>query len=312
MTWREKHAGFLKLEGGAIVSRVWVVGPVALDWVLHVNVLPSPGEFVQGSGFFKRPGGAGSNVAIALANAGCDVTIVGYVGDDDPGNVMVRSLTTAGVKIDFLRRLVGPTSEVMILIDATGERTMLGIHEDQLNKVVLPVDKVNKDDLVYYAAWHSEFARDLARLDCTVVAVPPQENEDVASSHLLVGSESQFSASGLNFPDSLTVLDPVTTAVLVTRGSAGVSVYGQTYYYEEPAVRVKAVDTTGAGDAFAAGILLELSRGRELRDAVNTGIRWGGLAVSSHGSIPPPLSAISLDGNSDLPTSWDANEPPPQ
>ena len=275
--------------------KVWVVGPVALDWVLHVSVLPRSGEFVQGSGFLKRPGGAGSNVAIALASAGCDVSIVGYVGNDDSGNAMVKSLTDAGVKTDFLRRLDVPTSEVIILIDSTGERTMLGIHQDQMNVIGLPVNQVSRDDIVYYAAWHGQFARDLERLECTVVAVPPQGGEHVASSHFLVGSESEFSASGFSFPGSLTGLAPVTTGVLVTRGSAGVSVYGPTYYYEEPAMKVKVVDTTGAGDAFAAGMLLELSRGRELRSAVKTGVRWGGLTAASHGSIPPPLPSFASD-----------------
>ncbi|MCA1606735.1 MAG: PfkB family carbohydrate kinase [Acidobacteria bacterium] len=288
------------------MGRVWIVGPVALDWVLHVSVLPRSGEFVQGSGFLKRPGGAGSNVAIALASAGCDVSIVGYVGDDSPGKVMVSSLIDAGVKTHFLRRFDGPTSEVMILIDSTGERTMLGIHQDQLARVGLPVDQVSRDDIVYYAAWHGKFARDLERLECTVVAVPPQGGEHVASSHFLVGSESEFSANGLSFPSSFTGLAPVTAGVLVTRGSAGVSVYEPTYHYEEPAIKVKAVDTTGAGDAFAAGMLLELSQGRELRDAVKTGIRWGGLTAASYGSIPPPLSPVSptTDAGARPAASW--------
>ena len=113
----------------------WVIGPIAWDRVLRMPGLPVSGGFVQAIEVAERPGGAGANVAIALASTGTAVHMVGYVGDDEAGTRMRSVLGEARVDTAFVHARRGHTSEVDILIEPSGERTMIGIWPDLLHTV---------------------------------------------------------------------------------------------------------------------------------------------------------------------------------
>src|SRR6266581_7324673 len=116
----------------------WVVGPIAWDRVLHVPCLPPSGGFVQ-------------------ASTGAAVHMVGYVGDDEPGSRLKAVLDTAGVDVRFVHGRRGHTSEVVILVEPSGERAMIGLRPDLLHTVPVPSAGIAPGDVVYFAAWHDEF-----------------------------------------------------------------------------------------------------------------------------------------------------------
>lgn len=88
-------------------------------------------------------------------------------------------------------------------------------------------------------------------------------------------------------------------AVVVTRGADGVVIYGRDSSIAYPAHRVSAVDTTGAGDAFAAGFLYQVAVGASVDHAASAGIVWAAATVQSPASIPPPWQAVR-DGIRDV------------
>jgi ribokinase len=271
----------------------WVVGPIAWDRVLRVPYLPASGGFVQATDVAERPGGSGANTAIALASTGASVHMVGYVGDDAPGARLRATLTGAGVDVRFVHRRDDHTSEVIILVEPSGERAICGIWPDLLHTVPVPVEHVAPGDVVYFAAWHEQFLPAMTRLtDCGagVATVPPPELVPGLPAAYVIGSQAQYDRQD---PRCLVRGEegPV-RAVVVTRGADGLVIHGRSSSAAYPAHQVVAVDTTGAGDAFAAGFLCQVAAGASVDHAVSAGTAWAAVTVQSAASIPPPWQVV--------------------
>ena len=271
----------------------WVIGPIAWDRVLHVPFLPHSGGFVQAGSAAERPGGSGANVAFALASTGAGVHMVGYVGDDEPGVRLGAMLSAAGIDVRLVHVRGGHTSEVVILVEPSGERAICGIWPDLLHTVEVPVDDIQTRDLVYFAAWHEEFLPAMTQLTgrgAVVATVPPPTIEPGLPVTYVIGSESQY---GHQDPrHGILAGDGTVRAVVVTRGADGVVIHGRGNSVGYPAHRVSAVDTTGAGDAFAAGFLYQVAAGASMDHAASAGIAWAAATVQSSASIPPPWQAV--------------------
>ncbi|SRR6266568_3108541 len=279
----------------------WVVGPIAWDRVLRVPQLPPSGGFVQASEISERPGGSGANTAIALASTGAAVNMVGYVGDDEPGARLRALLEAAGVDVRFVHTRSGHTSEVVILVEPSGERAMIGVRPDLLHTVPVPVSEVGSGDVVYFAAWHDEFLPAMTKLaDSAVIVatVPPPPLAPALPATYVLGSEMQY---GQREPaDGLFSVGGRLRAVVVTRGAEGVVVYDRDGPAAYPAQEVRPVDTTGAGDAFAAGFLRQVAAAGTFTEAATAGIAWASATVQSAASIPPPWEVVR-DSHRDLP-----------
>jgi sugar/nucleoside kinase (ribokinase family) len=260
--------------------------------------LPGSGDFVQADEVTGRPGGAGANVAVALATAGVDVAMVGYLGRDSEGDRLRAILGTCGVDVHHVETRDAPTSHVLLLVEPSGERTILGLRPDHLATVAIPVDAVGAGDIVYVAGWRAAFVpamRALLDKDATVACVPPEGAWTEVPASYVVGSERQF-VGGEPIGDERyrRLLGAGTIgAVLVTRGSRGVRICRAGGYADLPAPPVEAIDATGAGDAFAAGFLLLLGRGAGIYDAVRAGITWGAATVLLPQSHPPPWPEVA-------------------
>jgi ribokinase len=272
----------------------WVVGPIAWDRVLRVPCLPPSGGFVQATSAAERPGGSGANTAVALASAGPKVHMVGYLGQDAPGSRLLAVLDTADVDTRFVQARPGHTSEVVILVEPSGERAMIGIRPDVLHTVPVPIAQIASGDVVYFAAWHEEFLpamRMLVSNGSVVATVPPPQllAADLPACYV-IGSRSQFGTQDLQ--GEVSGSGGPLRAVVMTRGADGVISYDRDGSVSYPAQNVAVVDTTGAGDAFAAGFLRQTALGDTLRNAVTVGIAWASAAVASPASMPPPWSTV--------------------
>ncbi|MEV0614833.1 PfkB family carbohydrate kinase [Nonomuraea sp. NPDC050404] len=252
----------------------WIIGPIAWDLALYVDRLPHSGHFVQAVESAERPGGTGANVATALSKAGARVHMVGYVGADAAGKRMKTALTGAGIDVDHVQVLEGRTSSVVLLVEPNGERTIVGIHPDLLHDITIPAAAVAPGDIVYFAAWRDVFvpaAQAMAAAGALVTSVPPGA---VPAMRYLIGSRDEF-----------TVIPEDTTAI-VTEGANGVTVHSADGTHHFPAVPTEVVDATGAGDAFAAGLLWAIGGERPLVAGVELGLVWAAATVQEKSSVP--------------------------
>jgi hypothetical protein len=164
---------------------------------------------------------------------------------------------------------------------------------DLLHTVEVPADHIQADDVVYFAAWHDEFLPAMTQLTdrgAVVATVPPPTIVPDLPVTYVVGSESQYDHQDPR--RGIVAGEGIVQAVVVTRGADGVVIHGRSGSVGYPAHRVSAVDTTGAGDAFAAGFLYQVAAGASVDHAASAGIAWAAATVQSPASIPPPWQAV--------------------
>ena len=109
--------------------RIVVLGSINMDLVATTPALPQPGETVMGAGFATLPGGKGANQAVAAARLGADVRMIGGVGDDTFGPMLLASLEANGVGVEDVMTTPGLSSGIaVILLDDERQNYIVGIY----------------------------------------------------------------------------------------------------------------------------------------------------------------------------------------
>jgi ribokinase len=273
------------------MSRVVCAGHVNWDVTLRVEALPEPdGEaaIVEQSG---STGGSAANVARVLAGLDVDPIIVGSVGADGHGTLVRRDLVSAGVDCSHLRWVEElETTVKYLIVEADGEVMTLG--NDGANEAVEPADV---DDDVVRSAEHlhltsqrPETARHLAEVAAGAgvpVSFDPGPRLDERDYAHTVGLASLLFLNEREAAQAReTGLVDGAGTVVETRGAGGATLIRDGERVSGPGFAVEPVDTTGAGDAFAAGFLAARLDGRDDADALAVGNACGALTARTTGS----------------------------
>jgi len=226
--------------------------------------------------------------------------MIGYIGQDRCGERSLRDLERRGIDTSAVQTLLGETSQVLLFVEPSGERTIVGAVEDNLNRITIPTDAVGAGDLVYFAAWRAEFEpalRDLHGAGAVIASVPFLQPHGALPVPYVIGSMSEVADRA---DDLWARYSPWTGGELrcmaLTLGADGVRVLGPGSCEELPAPAVAAADATGAGDAFAAAVLAAILDGRPVLAGVREGLAWGAATVRTEGSIPPDWREVAASG----------------
>lgn len=273
------------------MARIVVIGSVARDDVVRLHEGFREGTHLQGAWHGPRLGGGASCTAVPLAYAGHDVVVVGSIGLDDLGEELLAELEATGVDMSQVARIDQPSTRSIILVDGEGERTVINVtrtHQDEPPARLLRLGA----DCVYVRSRRLDLApllREKAGSSLIIAHLPPCVPEGVRPAHILVASASDVGADVLDDPLEVgrRVAGDLLQWVLVTHGAKGVIAYSQDETLKVPAPAVKPVDTTGAGDTFAAGLVHALVTGKTMTEALETGVVWGAEATQWETSILP-------------------------
>jgi sugar/nucleoside kinase (ribokinase family) len=257
--------------------RVVVVGDVATDVVVVLAGDPAPRSDRPAS-IVTRGGGAAANVAAHLARLGTAVELAGCVGNDPAGAGLAAELTAAGVRT-ALRVVPGvPTGTVVSLVERDGQRSMLADRGANLELADGDVPPPRPGGHLYVSGYTLldprprtaglRALRDAVAAGCTVSVDPASTGPlarygvdrwlaDTAGATLLLpNAEEARLLTGCRDPEdaarALAARYPVVTVKLGPDGALWAS--GDVLVHR-PAHPTTVVDTTGAGDAFAAGLL---------------------------------------------------------
>jgi sugar/nucleoside kinase (ribokinase family) len=267
-------------------------------------------------------GGSAGNTAAGLAALGCRVAFAGQVGDDALGKIYRHDIESLG--IDFLvppRADVGPTARCLILVTPDAQRTMNTFLGAAQRLGTVDPDAIARARIVYLEGylWDPEEPRaameaaiDAARSAGTKVAftlsdpfVVERHRDDIirliehGRIDILFGNEMEMLhlAHAAALEPALDKFAPLVPTLVVTRhehGAVGVVDGERVDVPAEPIERL--VDTTGAGDLFAAGFLAGQARGRSLEES----LRLGAIAASEviqHYGARPELDLVALAGS---------------
>jgi len=253
------------------------------DVTLCVDSLPDPDGEARVSERTGAGGGSAANTAAALADLGLDVALLGHVPNTE-------YLEGTGVDCSRVRRVAGGVTTIKYLVvDSTGQVMVLANEGDNEAFAAEDVEDIAAADHLHLTGQRPETARRLAErgasADVTVSLDPGRQvgtrdftGAGAYASYLFVNDREAERAreSGL-----LEVVEGVT---VVTRGDGGGEVLTDEGTVEHPGFDVEAVDTAGAGDAFAAGFLAARLDGADLAAALSVANACGALASQSAGA----------------------------
>jgi sugar/nucleoside kinase (ribokinase family) len=284
-------------------THVCVVGDVGIDVVAKLAGAVVLGQDTRAQ-VQVMPGGAGGNTAAWLARHHVEVSLIARVGDDEAGRTAAAELRAAGVDCRFAVDPRLPTCCVVILVGADGDRTMVS---DRGANNAFCADDVRLPDVPGRGHLHLSGyvlldggSRDagLAALAAAhrlgwTISVDPQATHHITAvggdaflswvqgADLLLPNESEITALG-GIDAALEAVD----AVVVTTGRHGASWYSRSERLTAPAPGQHHTDSTGAGDAFNAGLLASWLSGGTAVEALRAGVVAGSDAAARIGARP--------------------------
>ena len=263
------------MADGSIV----VVGSINQDLIGTATRFPRAGETLLGGQFSTSPGGKGGNQAVAAARAGGRVVFLGAVGDDDFGVGLAASLTDAGVSIQGLRTVPGPSGIALITVTDAGENSIVVLpgangrltaltdgDAATISTAALLVLQLEIPSATVTAAARVAAAAGVpVLLNASPVAELPTDL--IAATTIAVVNQGEAAELGAALDDVPHLVTTLGAAGSRYRGPDGSSV-------AMPGFSARPVDTTGAGDAFTGALAVAWTRGDRPRDA----LRWAGAA----------------------------------
>ena len=292
------------------MNKVTVIGSINLDRTIRVKEMAKPGETIHASEVFSAGGGKGANQAVAAKRSGAKTAFIGAVGNDDAGKTMRELLGYEEIQLDGIAELDKvATGQAYIVVDEKGENSIM-IHAGANGKitpehVVEHADLIKESDFVI-AQFESDLASTIKAfevahqagvktilnpapamrtvpeelLKTTDVIAPNETETEILTGIKVVDEESMRKAAAKLHALGIKV-------VLITIGSKGSFYSMDVQSGIVPAFKVKAVDTTAAGDTFIGALSTVLKPDfSNLVEAITYGNKASSLTVQRFGAQP--------------------------
>jgi ribokinase len=279
-----------------------VVGSYNTGLTMTVDRLPGLGETMMGTGYAEGPGGKGSNQAVAARRLGGRVSFVVCIGRDRFGDAAMDLWRREGVDTRFVKWSAKHTGLGFVVVDSRGSNAIT--IDPGANMDLMPSDIGSARSVMSRAGvllaqleipWETARAAavDGKKAGARVILNPAPalkaDGLDLNSVDILTPNEQEFrEMTGTDDLEegSKQLLSMGPEAVVVTLGERGARVFLPGDTYSVPSPKVKAVDTTGAGDAFNGALAVALSEGEPLRQAVDFANHAGALCATKREVIP--------------------------
>ena len=283
---------------------VVVIGTPAVDMLARVEVMPHTDGLAVAKTYARYPGGAGANVAVGIARLGKKVGFIGRLGDDDGGQMLMRDFEIEGVDTRGIR--ISPdedTPACFIAVDQEGNRMIFA-----LGGVILS-EEIDKNQLSVLDGIRGLFITDVpheiavtaieeCRKHSSTVFLNPgglllDEGLDVLTP--LISMVDVLIISRSEMARLMGKVDPASAArvisrigpevVLITLGAEGALILeDNTVSRIEPFEAPKIVDTTGAGDAFTAGLMAARLESLDWQVAAKIGAAVAAIKIGHEGA----------------------------
>lgn len=293
------------------LKKILSIGSYNVGLTCRTGRIPTWGETLIGSGFLESYGGKGANQSVAAAKLGGDVTFIGCLGNDKYGDDGLEMMTGAGIDTSHIIRMDGVSSGVgiillnddndnCIIVDLGANNELTPAHLEALEHVIADSDIIvfQLETPISTVKRGMEIAKRLGKLiifnpaPANIEAIEllslatiinPNESELL----LLNGEPSNTKVTEqecIELARKLLVKGP--EIVIVTRGEKGSLIITAEETRVVKSVKVDAVDTTGAGDAFTGALAVALSEGKDIWDAVQFASLTGAYCVTKEEVVP--------------------------
>jgi ribokinase len=264
------------------MENICVIGSINMDLVINVDRMVKVGETILSKNFNKNSGGKGANQAVAASRLGVNVHMIGKVGNDDVGDILLKKLSEDNIDVEFVSiDNVNPTGMAIITVDEFANNSIIvipGANLDiecsdvkkaeniiKMSKLIIaqfetPIEstitafKIAKENgviTILNPAPAKEIPRELLALTDIIV---PNETEACELTKVKIESEVSIKLASKKF------LESGVKYVIITLGERGSALVSNEEYELLEAIKVNAVDTTAAGDSFIGALACMLCR----------------------------------------------------
>ncbi|BCE04247.1 Bifunctional ribokinase/ribose-5-phosphate isomerase A [Bacillus paralicheniformis] len=278
------------------MSKICVIGSSSMDLVVTAPKRPAAGETVLGESFKTVPGGKGANQAVAAARLGAEVHMIGCVGDDHYGKAILDNFQANGVLTDYVEPVTGQESGTAHIVLADGDNSIIVVKG--ANDHVTPeyvqkaLPAIKQADIVLIQQEIPEETVDYVSGLCSSLGIPlllnpaparPLCPETVEHAAYITPNEHEASVlfQGMSREEAL---KRYPEKLFITEGKNGVRYHNGLEERVVPSFPVNAIDTTGAGDTFNAGLAVALSEGQSIESALRFANRAASLSVLKFGA----------------------------
>lgn len=286
-------------------KKILVIGSSNTDMTVLTETLPAPGETLLGGEFKMGSGGKGANQAVAAKRLGGDVLFICKVGRDIFGENAIASYKAEGLDTSLILRSDKPSGVALILVDKQAENCISvagGANEDfsvedirSLREVIesagililqheIPIPSIVEAAKIAHAAGayvilNPAPARALPEeIYACIDLLTPNQTETATMTGLSVSNEQEAAAAAAELRRK------GVGNILMTMGSKGSMCFTAEKSFFTPALRVKAIDTTAAGDTFCGALAVALSEGKSLKEAAAFATKASSLTVQRRGA----------------------------
>ncbi|MRI00215.1 ribokinase [Kriegella sp. EG-1] len=288
------------------MSKIIVVGSSNTDMVVKTARFPQPGETIIGGDFYMFSGGKGANQAVAAARLGGDVSFICCVGDDVFGKNALAQYSQEGINVNHcLIKEKSASGVALITVNNSGENEIVvasganakldAAHLNkqgnlfELGKIVLtqleiPMEtvealaekcKANKLPLIINPAPAAKLSADILK---GLFLITPNETETFILTGIEVNNEESAQNAAKYF------LEQGVQNVVITMGSQGAFFMNSDLHFLLAPPKVKAIDTTAAGDVFNGALATALARGENWENSINLANKAAALSVTKLGA----------------------------
>ncbi|MFE3973991.1 MULTISPECIES: ribokinase [unclassified Peribacillus] len=276
--------------------RITVVGSSSMDLVVTSAKRPMAGETVLGESFITVPGGKGANQAVAAARLGAQVSMVGCVGDDVYGEIILENLKKNHVNTEYVEPVTGSASGTAHITLSEGDNSIIVVKG--ANDFITPeyVEKAKKvieesDIVLVQQEIPEETVEYLADL-CNMLQkrlllnpAPARKLSEavIQQASFLTPNEHEFEIL-FDGRDRTEVLTEYPNKLFITEGKNGVRYFDGHEEKVVPSFEVEAVDTTGAGDTFNAAFAVAVAEGKSFDESLLFANRAASISVTKLGA----------------------------
>lgn len=287
-------------------SSIIVVGSSNTDMVIKSPHLPLPGETILGGTFFMNAGGKGANQAVAAARLGGDITFIAKVGDDIFGKQAIELFSKAGIDTTYVfTDAQHPSGVALINVDDKGENCIVvasganaALFKEDLE---IAKDKIANASIVLMqletpivtVEYVAAFAKEKG-IQVVLNPAPAAGLSDELLQNINIITPNQHEAAMLTGTE-VNDLDSAKHAakilngkgvetIIITLGAEGALLYYKDFFTLIETPKVKAVDTTAAGDVFNGALVVALSEGASMVHAVEYACNAAAISVTRLGA----------------------------
>lgn len=284
---------------------ILVAGSINMDLVIEVEKLPQKGESIHGKNIRYVPGGKGANQAVAAKRLGADVALLGKVGEDNFGKDLKKFLEKE--KLDLRGLETAPTSSgiAFINVDKNGDNTITiieGANGEVTPEFIEENQKLIKESKVIVSQFEIpldtvEKFFDLAKKENKITILNPSPAQEISSrlfkdTDYLIVNEIELAFLSKRKVRSQKEVETASKlmqskgpkAVVVTLGADGALTVNGKETIKTVGIKVRAVDTTVAGDCFVGAFAVQIEKGRDLREALDFANQAAAISVQKWGA----------------------------